>query len=52
MKLDMGTDQAKTVLDKMVAKGYAEILVSEKGAMVYEIIGMNVDKENTKSVLD
>lgn len=43
-------NQAKTLLDELVVRGVAEMLISESGTIVYKIHGIGEDKENAEGV--
>ncbi len=52
VSLNVSTDRAKTVLDKMVSKGIADLLVSEEGFPVYQIQGIGINKDTAKSAMN
>ncbi len=52
VSLNVSTDKAKTILDSMVSKGIADLLVSEEGFPVYQIKGIGINKDTAKYVIN
>jgi len=50
MQFSISVSQAKSVLESLVVKNVAELRVSDSGVLVYEIRGLNEDKERTERV--